>query len=231
MKRFTCLGRTGPCELALRRLFAAHAFSFEPRDRVLEYLEKDAKFLEEQGVMDYSLLLVGHTSTAGRASGAHFATMWGRAGRAKSEAGSDCRGRRRHANELAQQFRLDHVLDELQGQALLAVREAGSLCGRCPDLLCVHTVRQLCDLPIRDFLGLLQTLGSSTSSRSGTGSRRRSSFARCCSSGTTPGKSLRPSPGCTENGLSHACPSGCRRRRCRRLPSQRRSRSRSRRQT
>ena len=28
--------------------------------RVLEYLEKDAKFLEEQGVMDYSLLLVGH---------------------------------------------------------------------------------------------------------------------------------------------------------------------------
>ena len=32
--------------------------------RVLEYLEKDAKFLEEQGVMDYSLLLVGHTSTA-----------------------------------------------------------------------------------------------------------------------------------------------------------------------
>ena len=50
--------------MALRRLFAAHAFSFEPRDRVLEYLEKDAKFLEEQGVMDYSLLLVGHTSTA-----------------------------------------------------------------------------------------------------------------------------------------------------------------------
>ena len=45
--------------MALRRLFA-HAFSFEPRDRVLEYLEKDAKFLEEQGVMDYSLLLVGH---------------------------------------------------------------------------------------------------------------------------------------------------------------------------
>ena len=30
----------------------------------MEYLEKDAKFLEEQGVMDYSLLLVGHTSTA-----------------------------------------------------------------------------------------------------------------------------------------------------------------------
>ena len=39
--------------------------SQKPRvHRVLEYLEKDAKFLEEQGVMDYSLLLVGHTSTA-----------------------------------------------------------------------------------------------------------------------------------------------------------------------
>ena len=38
-----------------------HSHSQKPRvHRVLEYLEKDAKFLEEQGVMDYSLLLVGH---------------------------------------------------------------------------------------------------------------------------------------------------------------------------